>query len=530
VDKCKEASPIAIAPLKAAVLNLFDSGDDGGNQPHEPTPDPDDSEFELLCLNGETGDCLTTDDLTDADIEADTSIKLTYSQAIKNRCGACWGYEVKSKTDIKAGFVNRANLNFMEAVNLERTGKEFYQTVEAYLDRLYYNGQACEWASPLASPLCSLVWEDAPLLGQYCEAVVNADNENEGTAGSSVPCLNCGADLNNEANYPEYVAAALAGICRSCEAEVIKAERTALPDIAKPPSTKMVHLSANCGYLKLEADGRILSTYAWFSRKAIAQAWMQQIEVIPAASVEMRASLRNPSWQWELKIKGLSMAQVERLSKEALYQKPTKETPAQVAGIEPPCGWGKPQIAPSSKLFVEVLLADSEYYGQILPVSRVSANEIGYTVSLPNGDSQWFRADVVQVKDALPADPIEEKLESSQFKAGDIVNWKGCKLRVVEVGLEKLHCVLRSDSEGTKPHTLVPIAECSLIEESPYLSTTGNYAGLSKQVRQHWEKVGINPSDLIADMKANRPPEPEWNARKYNPVLAAVGADDASDF
>jgi hypothetical protein len=342
--------------------------------------------------------------------------------------------------------------------------------------------------------------------------------------------------LNNEANYPEYVAAALAGICRSCEAEVIKAEQTARTDIAKPPSTKMVHLSANCGYLKLEADGRILSAYAWFSRKAIAQAWMQQIEFIPAANVEMRASKRNPSWKWELKIKGLSMAQVERLSKEVLHQKPTKETPAQAAGIEPPSGWGKPQIAPSSKLFVEVLLADSEYYGQTLPVSRVSANEIGYTVSLPNGDSQWFRADVVQVKDAeieaiaLPADPIEEKLESSQFKAGDIVNWKGCKLRVVGVGVSQLHCVLRSDPQDTQPHTKVPIAECSLIEESPYISTTGNYTGLSKQVRQHWERAGVDPNALIADMKAHRPPEPAWDAAKYNPVLAAVGADDASDF
>jgi hypothetical protein len=49
-------------------------------------------------------------------------------------------------------------------------------------------------------------------------------------------------------------------------------------------------------------------------------------------------------------------------------------------------------------------------------------------------------------------------------------------------------------------------------------------------MRQHWEKVGINPSNLIADMKANRPTEPEWNAAKYNPVLAAVGADDAEDF
>ena len=180
-------------------------------------------------------------------------------------------------------------------------------------------------------------------------------------------------------------------------------------NIVKPPSTKMVHLGANCGYLKLEADERILAAYAWFSRKAIAQAWMQQIEFIPSAFVEMRESLRNSSWKWELKITGLSMVQVERLSKEVLYQKPKKEMSVQAAGIEPPPGWGKLQNLASSQLFVEVLQKDSEYYGQTLPVSRISANEIGYTVQLPTGDSRWFRADVVQVIDSK----IEEKAPPS---------------------------------------------------------------------------------------------------------------------
>jgi hypothetical protein len=73
-------------------------------------------------------------------------------------------------------------------------------------------------------------------------------------------------------------------------------------------------------------------------------------------------------------------------------------------------------------------------------------------------------------------------------------------------------------------------SDCLQIIDPDAQTTTGNYKGLSKQMRQHWEKVGINPSDLIADMKANRPPEPEWNAAKYNPVLAAVGAGDDLDF
>ncbi len=54
LSKIQCSAPNEIASLKSAVLSLFDDsddGDDGGNQPHSPTPDPDDSEFELLCLN-----------------------------------------------------------------------------------------------------------------------------------------------------------------------------------------------------------------------------------------------------------------------------------------------------------------------------------------------------------------------------------------------------------------------------------------------------------------------------------------------
>jgi len=114
------------------VLTLFD---DGGNLPTDPTPETDpDGESELIALNGLTDDGLTTMDL---DNQGDANQRLTYTQVIKNCCGACWGYEVKTKADIKAGFINRSPLNFMEAVNLERTGKEFYQTVEAYLNRSF---------------------------------------------------------------------------------------------------------------------------------------------------------------------------------------------------------------------------------------------------------------------------------------------------------------------------------------------------------------------------------------------------------
>jgi hypothetical protein len=64
VSKIQCKAPDAIASLKSAVLGLFgNDGNDGGNQPTDPMPDTDPDEPELLCLNGETGDCLTTADL-----------------------------------------------------------------------------------------------------------------------------------------------------------------------------------------------------------------------------------------------------------------------------------------------------------------------------------------------------------------------------------------------------------------------------------------------------------------------------------
>lgn len=394
LSKCKEVAPSAIASLKSAVLTLFtddDNGtgdDNGGNQPNDPAPDTDqnpgcdpDDDFDIIALNGETGDCLTTDDL-EALGEDDTSTgtaRLTYAQVIKKRCSACWGYEVTSKADIKAGFVNRTSLNFMEAVNLERSGKDFYQAVEAYLDRLYYNGQACQLEDcpesslvgqhyQLTSPLACQTWEDAPLTGQHCTITLSTTEDNE----------------NNSTKQGE--------------------------DMPKPPSTEMVHLSANCGYLKLKEDGRILAAYCWFSRKNIAESWMQQIEVIPAASVEMRESQRNSSWKWELKVTGLSMTQVERLAKEALHQKPTKsnESPAQAAGIEPPSGWGKPQQPDPMTCILEqgdtvevISHRHPAHHGLIGTVEAIARfSELSFQVKTPRGSKGYQRDDLKLISKA----------------------------------------------------------------------------------------------------------------------------------
>ncbi len=398
VSRIGEVAPSAIASLKSAVLTLFADGDGTDfNQPNDPTTDSDPTPRAHPLVSGDALEAEQPQNFTPGSIIVDEVDSLGIVIGTNNLgmsvdwlgLGSCpnsasgKGVWYRWEDDAIASLKPAAH----DQVKLFST-EEFLQFQNWDSDQLdeYWDGkwvsdlgcqyrwggatinrwivvfaESCEWASPFASNLASLLWEDAPLTGQHCTITLSTTNDNE----------------NNSTKSGE--------------------------DMPKPPSTEMVHLSANCGYLKLKADGRILAAYCWFSRKNIAESWMQQIEVIPTASVEMRESQRNSSWKWELKITGLSMPQIERLSKEELHQKPakSKETPAIAAGISPPQGWGKPQV-----------------------------KEVSY-----------------------------------QFGIGDIVDWNGCKLRVAAVGVESLHCVLPSDPDGTKPHTKVPISGCTLVEE-----------------------------------------------------------------
>jgi hypothetical protein len=486
VSKIQCKAPDAIASLKSAVLGLFgNDGNDGGNQPTDPMPDTDPDEPELLCLNGETGDCLTTADWM---ARGKANQPLTYAQAIKNRCGACWGYEVKSKTDIKAGFVNRANLNFMEAVNLERTGKEFYQIVEAYLDRLYYNGQTCEWASPLASPLCSLVWEDAPLLGQAC-------------------------------TWASLFASPLA-----CAVEFPQ------PDSQKPAYTEFVKVSDRVGYIRVNTTGEIIATYAGFNNKSRAKSWANYLETM-TSRIELRAAHRLGDWKHELKISGLSITQIERLSTENLDKMPPDKEPSL-----PPTY--KPQLIPQpvnpdevgKDDIVTALLTPSASY----KIIQVMPNGILDCENLTTGDRLGLRPGAVS---------LVQKAEKSQGPGQQALDFEpkpDAPTKYARVKLKgdkfdgQVFGVVKDNELGATLATPYGHhwfrSDCLQIIDPDAQTTTGNYKGLSKQMRQRWEKVGINPSDLIADMKAKRPPEPEWDAAKYNPVLAAVGAADDLDF
>lgn len=248
--------------------------------------------------------------------------------------------------------------------------------------------------------------------GDYLLSDGSTSVEGEG----SVPCATCGADLRDEANYPEFVTAAIAGICRSCETQAIEAENS--PNATEDnenkstmegeamPYVELVRVSDAIAYQR-KHDGEIICTYIGFRTKALAQSWKHFFEAI-TSSVELRQAKRLENCKWEIKAQGVSIKQIERFTTECdftkSYQQQT-ESPAQAAGIEPPSGWGKPQTETPS----------------------------------------------------LPPCPFAE---------GDIVNWNGSELRVVKIGVEILYCVLPHEPEGTKHHTSVPIAGCSLVESA----------------------------------------------------------------
>ncbi len=126
-----------------------------------------------------------------------------------------------------------------------------------------------------------------------------------------------------------------------------------------------------------------------------------------------------------------------------------------------------------------------------------------------------------------------QAVQPDEFEPGDVVVQSltpSASFKIEEIlpnGVLDCTNLATGDRQGLRPSAVELVQKAS--NETPYLVTSGNYTGLAKQTRQRWEKLGIDPKDLIAEMREKRPPEPVWNTERYNP-LATVGADDASDF
>jgi hypothetical protein len=527
VSKIQCSAPDAIASLKTAVLKLFgtEDGNDGGNQPTEPTPDNDptpraeepktsnSSDFAELPQSFSPGSTLVDQNGSLGIVIGINNVGMSVdwlglgscpnpasgkgiwynwakdSQAIAKRC--CEAQIASFKPAAHDQVKLLSTLEFLQLQGWEDEQLEEHWDNEwfdvgvgcqckwggATINRWIVVFEfACEWASPLATPTASLVWEDAPLLGQ------------------------------------------------ACTVEVFQAQ----PE--KTTYTEFVKVSDRIGYIKVNTTGEILATYAGFNNKARAKNWASYLETM-TSKIELRAAHRLGDWKHELKISGLSIKQIERLAAENLDKMPPAKEPSLPRTYKPqpiPQPVNPDKVEPGD--IVTALLTPSASY----KIIQVMPNGILDCENLTTGDRLGLRPGAVSLvqKAEKPQDPEQQAL-LLEPKPDAPTKYARVKLKG-----DKFHgqvfAVVKGNELGST--LLTPNghhwfhADCLEFLDPDSQTTTGNYKGLSKQMQQHWEKLGINPSDLIADMKANRPTEPEWNAAKYNPVLAAVGAGDDLDF
>jgi hypothetical protein len=293
------------------------------------------------------------------------------------------------------------------------------------------------------------------------------------------------------------------------------------------PYAEFIKVSDRIGYIKLNTTGEIIATYAGFNNKARAKSWANYLETM-TSRIELRAAKRLGDWKHELKLSGLSIKQIERLAGENLDKMPPAKEPSLPPTYKPqpiPQPVNPDEVGEGD--IVTALLTPSSSY----KVIQVMPNGILDCENLTSGDRLGLRPGAVSLvqkvvqqvidlepKPDAPTKYARVKLKGDRFEGQVFAVVKGNELGSTLATSDGHHWFRADGLEFIDPDAQ---------------TTTGNYKGLSKQMRQYWEKVGINPSDLIAEMRANRPNEPEWDAAKYNPIqreLAAVGVDDASDF
>jgi hypothetical protein len=319
VSKIGDYAPSAIASLKSAVLTLFDSGDngnDGGNQPTNPTPQPDDDEPELKSLNGETGDCLTTAD------------------------------------PLNKPHPHKAELD----------------------------GRAYEWATPFASPLTCLLWEDAQRLGQHCQLTSHWEHDWElepldGQAweiATPLCCLLSDAPKHNEDKGTD------------------KAEYRAYIELVSHPENKAIAYQRKhdseivCVYVGCNNRDRLRSWGEWVYRQEWGLSRQQTYNVRPAKRLTI--------FKHELKLPALPLDKINALAAQDYSRQPVMPTEK----LQP-----TPSPSPKIKIGHKVIqsLTPSETFEA---TSEPVGNGTFFAVSLLDGRRQLLKVDAVTVVEKAP--------------------------------------------------------------------------------------------------------------------------------
>jgi len=362
----------------------------------------------------------------------------------------------------------------------------------------------------LTSPLASLLWEDAPLLGQCC----------------------------------------------TVEVSQTQSEKTSY--------TEFVEVSDRVGYIKVQSTGEIQCVYAGFSRKDRAEAWGRFLAVTHdiASGFEVRPA-KHLACKWEVKFWDMSLSQIQKLAAEDLSKSPlvevgnskpparqavilksdrivvgqkiltksgqtlqitstlssderffakdasdqrqlvkiddvaefidTEETPAQAAGIEPPSDWGKPQALAQAELpiyqrsdggyeieqsiresagvlesgdIVEIVeTRHPAHMGLIGTVESINAfSELPITVRTPRGSKSYMRSDLKFISKGET--PQSQGLKSGQLLMGNRIvttgNYTGLARRSsilnTRMGAASLSAALELMKGGLSPELAMAAA------------------------------------------------------------------------
>jgi len=254
------------------------------------------------------------------------------------------------------------------------------------------------------------------------------------------------------------------------------------------PYAEFIKVSDRIGYIKLNTTGEIIATYAGFNNKARAKAWASYLETV-TSRIELRAAKRLGEWKHELKISGLSMTQIERLTAENLDKMPPNKEPSLPPSYKPqpiPQPVNPDEVEPGD--IVVALLSPSASY----KIIQIMPNGILDCENLTSGDRLGLRPGAVS---------LVQKAEKPEQQALDLEPNPDVPTKYARVKLK-----------GDKFDNQV-FAVVKKNESGSTLATPDGH---------HWFRF-----DCLEFI------DPEWDITKYNPIhreLAAVGADDASDF
>jgi hypothetical protein len=191
-----------------------------------------------------------------------------------------------------------------------------------------------------------------------------------------------------------------------------KAEGMAYIELVTHPENKAI------AYQR-KHDGEIVCVYVGFRTKAIGQSWLHFLEAI-TDRVELRQAKRMQGFKWEMKVKGMSAQQIERLTKEAI----DKAYRTEVNSAMPPTY--KPRTIPQpvnpdevgEEDIVTALLTPSASY----KVIQVMPNGILDCENLTTGDRLGIRPEAVTlVQKAEPEAVTDEPDTSLALEQGDVV-------------------------------------------------------------------------------------------------------------